>query len=64
MNAEAEILVIDDEIPYLRLLTEILEGEGYRVRPTGDAQLGIDSALARPPALILADVRMPEISGF
>ncbi|MBW1742404.1 MAG: PAS domain S-box protein, partial [Deltaproteobacteria bacterium] len=64
MNTEYDILIVDDEIPNLRLLTKLLEKEGYNVRPAEKAQTAIDSALAKPPGLILLDVRMPEIDGF
>ena len=64
MNMEDDILIVDDEIPNLRLLTELLEKEGYQVRPAEKAQTAIDSALAKPPGLILLDVRMPEMHGF
>jgi PAS domain S-box-containing protein len=46
------------------LLAELLEKEGYQVRPAERAQTAIDSALAKPPGLILLDVRMPEMDGF
>jgi len=59
-----DILIVDDEIPNLRLLTELLEKEGYQVRPAEKAQAAMDSALAKPPGLILLDVRMPEMDGF
>ena len=59
-----DILIVDDEIPSLRLLAELLEKEGYQVRPAERAQTAIDSALAKPPGLILLDVRMPEMDGF
>ena len=64
MNIEDDILVVDDEIPSLRLLSDLLEKEGYTVRPADNAQTAIDSALAKPPRLILLDVRMPEMDGF
>lgn len=64
MKIEDDILIVDDEIPNLRLLAELLEKEGYQVRPTEKAQTAIDSALAKPPGLILLDVRMPEMDGF
>ena len=64
MNMADDILIVDDEIPNLRLLTELLEKEGYQVRPAEKAQTALDSALAKPPGLILLDVRMPEMDGF
>ena len=51
-----DILIVDDEIPNLQLLSELLAKAGYRVRPTEKPQQAIDSALAKPPALILGVV--------
>ena len=59
-----DILIVDDEIPNLQLLSELLSPEGYHVRPANSPQLGIESALAQPPKLILLDVRMPDMDGF
>ena len=59
-----DILIVDDETANLKLLEELLIREGYQVRPADLPQLAIDSALAQPPALILLDVRMPEMDGF
>ncbi|MEE9358243.1 MAG: PAS domain S-box protein, partial [Sedimenticolaceae bacterium] len=64
MKFEDDILIVDDEIPNLRLLSELLEKEGYQVRPAAKAQTAIESALAKPPGLVLLDVRMPEMDGF
>jgi len=59
-----DILVVDDEIDNLRLLTELLSEEGYQIRPAEKPLLAIEAALAQPPCLILLDVRMPEMDGF
>ncbi len=59
-----DILIVDDETANLKLLEELLSREEYQVRPADLPQLAIDSALAQPPALILLDVRMPEMDGF
>jgi PAS domain S-box-containing protein len=59
-----DILIVDDEIPNLQLLSELLTSEGYKVRPAERPQPAIDSALSQPPTLILLDVKMPEMDGF
>ena len=59
-----DILIVDDEIANLKLLTELLTRQGYQVRPTESPQLAIDSALRQSPSLILLDVKMPVMDGF
>ncbi len=59
-----DILVVDDSITSLQLLTEILTKEGYQVRPVERPQLAIESALAHPPSLILLDLKMLEVNGI
>ena len=64
MSTDNDILIVDDHIPSLRLLTGLLEQEGYRVRPVEKAQAALDSAVAMPPGMILLDVRMPDVDGY
>lgn len=64
INRTDTILVVDDETDSLRLLTEILTREGYRVRPVERPLFALQSALADPPLLILLDVKMEEMDGF
>ncbi len=64
-DVSGDILIVDDEIPNLQLLTQVLSDAGYlALRSARRPQLAIDSALAQPPNLILLDVRMPEMDGF
>jgi two-component system sensor histidine kinase/response regulator len=48
----------------LRLLSEMLEKEGYKVRKATNGQRGIQAAEATPPDLILLDIMMPEMNGY
>jgi signal transduction histidine kinase len=64
INITGDILIVDDEVQNLRLLTQFLSEAGYQVLPAERPKLAIKSALAHPPNLILLDVRMPEIDGF
>lgn len=58
------ILAVDDESDSLRLLTDVLAEEGYRVRPANSGQLALASIAVECPELILLDVRMPGMDGF
>ncbi|NVN92000.1 MAG: response regulator [Desulfuromonadales bacterium] len=58
------IMVVDDVPANLKLLTEIVAGYGYRVRPASSGQLALRSVAAEAPDLILLDVRMPEMDGY
>lgn len=58
------ILVVDDELESLRLLTNILQTDGYRVRPADTGELALQSVQEKAPDLILLDMRMPGLDGF
>jgi serine phosphatase RsbU (regulator of sigma subunit) len=57
-------LVVDDTPANLRLLTRILQEQGYQVRPVPDGSLALAAAQAKLPDLVLLDIRMPEMDGF
>lgn len=58
------ILLVDDSAENLRLLTQILSGQGYEVRAVTSGPRALASAAAEPPSLILLDIRMPEMDGY
>jgi len=62
--ARAEILVVEDTPASLELLSELLSQAGYTVRPAQEGRMALRSAQAKPPELILLDVRMPGIDGY
>jgi len=59
-----EVLVVEDTPASLKLLTDLLRGEGYVVRQALDGEVALWSARSRPPELVLLDVRMPGLDGF
>jgi diguanylate cyclase (GGDEF)-like protein/PAS domain S-box-containing protein len=61
---KATILVVEDNLSSLRLLTDTLAGEGYRVLPADSGELALASMAANRPDLILLDIRMPGMDGF
>ena len=64
LNAQGNILVVDDTPANLRLLVEILQQQGYLVRPVNNGKLALSAAQGLPPDLILLDIFMPELDGY
>lgn len=58
------ILLADDDKALTLLLAEWLRGKGFEVQVTADAATTLVAATARPPDLILLDVRMPAGNGI
>ena len=58
------ILVVDDRPDNIELLMVILTLQGYKVEQASRGNLAIESAIARPPELILLDVSLPDMDGF
>ena len=57
------VLVADDNADMRGYLTQILAGE-YEIEAVGDGRSAIEAARARPPAVIVSDVMMPEVDGL
>lgn len=60
----ATILVVDDTPANLRLLTNMLKGGGYKVRPVSSGAMALRVMRTHPPDLVLLDVNMPEMDGY
>jgi two-component system, sensor histidine kinase and response regulator len=58
------ILIVDDNIENLNLLIKILEQEDYKIRPTKNCKLAIQSIEKEAPDLILMDVMLPDMNGY
>ena len=63
-STKGDILVVDDTPANLRLLSQMLDEQGYHVRPVLDGHLALTAAQAKPPDLILLDIRMPDMNGY
>ena len=58
------MLVVEDDAALARLLQVELTASGFTVRLASDGQEGLAEALEDPPDLVLADVMMPNMTGF
>src|ERR1700739_111171 len=63
MNAPPiKVLVIDDEPPIRKLLRMGLTTQGYEILEASNGKLALE-LLAQNPALIILDIRLPDIQG-
>ncbi len=62
-TAIATILIIDDSANDIRLVSEMLRDEGYRLLAARNGHEGFERAVQYRPHLILLDLHMPVIDG-
>jgi two-component system alkaline phosphatase synthesis response regulator PhoP len=60
----SKILIIDDEVSILNLVTAYLRPEGYEVQTAMDGRAGLQAAQTFKPDLIVLDIMLPEIDGL
>ncbi len=58
------ILVVDDSVETVMLLTDILASNGYKVLTASDGHAALKSVEVEVPDLILLDVKMPDMDGY
>lgn len=68
MNEEAapvaSVLIVDDTIDNLRLLSDLLGAQGYEVRAVTSGRQALQAVEHDPPDLVLLDITMPEMNGY
>jgi len=62
--SKVRILVVDDEPTARNGLGKLLEQEGYQVDLAGDGVEALASVAENPPALIISDLKMPNMDGM
>ena len=63
-NGKRKILVIEDSLTMQRLLSYVLEREGYDVQIASDGAEGMEKARAIKPDLVFTDLMMPIKDGY
>lgn len=64
MRNDISVMVVDDTPANLKLLEEMLSGQGYRAVMFPSGSMALRAAAKNPPDLILLDIMMPEMDGF
>ena len=62
--AKGDILIVDDTLPNLRLLSTMLMEHGYEVRGVPNGAMALTVIRSSPPDLILLDINMPGLDGY
>ena len=60
----AHVLVIDDDLDLLRLLSMRLHARGFRVSTAASAEEGLARIAVEPPQLVVSDIRLPGQDGL
>jgi signal transduction histidine kinase len=61
---QKSIVIVDDTPENLRLLTQILSEQGYRVRSAPNGERALATVRKESPDLILLDIVMPDMDGY
>jgi DNA-binding response OmpR family regulator len=63
MNAKPVILVVDDDLPILTLMRNVLREFGFEARIASTGMAAIEAVRETRPDLVLLDKNMPGMSG-
>ena len=58
------VLVIDDEITIVEMLSALLEEEGLQVKTAFNGQEGLEHMAKARPSIVVSDVMMPVLDGW
>src|SRR6185295_629678 len=59
-----QVLVIDDDVEFCKLVTRFLTQEGFQIEAVNAGRAGAERALSGHHSLVVLDVMMPGVNGF
>jgi two-component system cell cycle response regulator DivK len=62
--AGKQILVVEDNEKNMKLFRDVLRASGYRTLEASTGRQALTLAIDHRPALVLMDIRLPDISGI
>lgn len=64
MQQAKKILIVDDEVDIVSVLSDILSDYGFQIISANNGEDGLKMALEEHPDLILLDIIMPKMDGL
>lgn len=64
MTDTQTVLVVEDEAATRLALSDVMKAEGFEVLTAEDGEEGLKLALEKHPDIILADLKMPKMTGL
>lgn len=64
LHKKGTIVIVDDTPDNLRLLTQLLNDQGYKTRPILNGERALAAIQKAPPDVILLDIMMPQMNGY
>lgn len=61
---KGNILIVDDNLENLRMLSDMLTKSGYKVRPAPSGAMALKAVRSTMPDMVLLDIRMPDMNGY
>jgi DNA-binding response OmpR family regulator len=62
-EAKKTILIVEDELPMLKALSDKFSREGFGILEAKDGEEGLAMAISKKPDLIILDIFMPVMDG-
>lgn len=63
-QSKNHILIVDDEPVWLKMVTRIIQLQGYEVKSASNGAEALETLRSFEPDLILLDIKMPDMNGF
>jgi len=64
MAGVLQVLILEDDLAVLNVLSKVLTAAGYRVTPVADGRRAVETCRTSRPDLVVCDLVMPGLDGF
>lgn len=64
VEPEYDVLLIEDDLPTIRLIKNIFESRGFKIKGIVSGSKGLEELGSASPKLILLDIILPDLNGY